>query len=290
MKRVHEVLDEVQRLERQLTVFRDDSEVSLLNREADQHPVKAEAGLFALLQLALRLHRETGGAFDITAGSLTRAWKFLTREGQVPAPEELEQARARVGSQWIQLEEDQHTVFFSRPGLEINLGSIGKGYALDRVLEGLKEGGFTDFLVHAGHSSVLACGDTPGGCGWKVSIRHPLDKSRDFAALQLYDQAMSTSGIGEQFFLSDGKRYGHILDPRNGWPPGHHVSATAVAPTAAEADALSTAFFIMSTEEVEAFCRTHPGVGAVLIPAPETGGSCRVHRFGLEKEQLEVWI
>lgn len=287
---VHEALNEVGRLEAQMSIFRENSEVSRLNRTAHERPEEVEKGLFELLRLAVTLSGQTAGAYDVTASPLWRCWGFSTREVRVPSSEEIRQTRERVGFHLLELDSSRSSVFFQRPGVEINLGSIGKGYALDREGEILKSAGLTDALLHAGHSSILALGHSPaGGEGWKVSIRHPLEKKRDAAAVRLQGRGMGTSGAGEQYFIWEGEKYGHVIDPRTGFPADAHLSATAIAPAAAEADALSTAFFIMSLDEIEQYCQDHPGVGAVVIPKP-SGASLRCCGFGVAREDLEVYL
>src|SRR5207245_2618942 len=130
--------DEIDRLEAQLTVFREDSEVSFLNRRASQAPVPVADNLFDLIALAARLHLETDGAFDISVGALIKAWGFYRRAGQVPSGQDRLSVLKRVGMKYVVLDREARTIAYRRPGLEINLGSIGKGYALDRVAELLR--------------------------------------------------------------------------------------------------------------------------------------------------------
>ena len=141
----------------------------------------------------------------------------------------------------------QHTIAFRQAGMSINFNSMGKGYALDRMAELLAANDVGDFLLQGGKSSVLARGDQPGSSetGWLVGVRHPLRPDERMAELVLHDQALSTSGAGTQFFIRRGQRYGHILDPRTGRPAEGLYSATVIAPTAAEAEGLSTAFYVM---------------------------------------------
>jgi thiamine biosynthesis lipoprotein len=261
-------LDEIDRLEAQLTVFRDSSEVSRLNRLAPYGPVQLESELFGLLKLAQRLHRETEGAYDITTGALTKAWGFYRRQGRVPSKAELTEALAKVGMDYVVLDGQRRTAHYLRPGLEINLGSIGKGYALDRAARLLREEwGLQSALLHSGHSSIYALGDEPGGGpGWKLGIRHPWQPQRCLTVLRLRNRALGTSAATFQHLEYHGRKLGHILDPRSGWPAEGLASASAVAPTAAEADALATAFFILGVDKTRAYCADHPQIGAVLLP------------------------
>jgi thiamine biosynthesis lipoprotein len=261
-------LDEVDRLEAQLTVYRDTSEVSRLNARAATGPVPVEEGLFDLLQLAARVSADTDYAFDITAGALIKAWGFFRGPRRVPADAELRQVLQRVGMRHVELDPEARTVRFARPGLEINLGSIGKGYALDRAAGLLRrEWKIRAGVLHGGHSSVYATGSEPGsGRGWPVGIRHPWDEGRRLALVYLCDRALGTSAATFQHLEHHGRKLGHILDPRTGWPAETLASASVLAPTAAEADALATAFFILGVERARAYCTAHPEVGAVLLP------------------------
>jgi thiamine biosynthesis lipoprotein len=266
--------DEIDRLEQQLTVYRNTSEVSRLNQLAPFAPVPVEEGLFGLLALSARITEETEGAFDITAGALIKAWGFYRGPRRVPAEAEQREALNRVGMRHIVLNPEEHTVRYLRPGLEINLGSIGKGYALDRAAEYLRsEGNLTAALLHGGHSSVYAIGNEPGDRrGWAVGIRHPWDLGRRLAVVRLRDRALGTSAATFQHLEYNGRKLGHILDPRTGWPAEGIASASVVAPTAAEADALATAFFILGVDKARAYCEQHPGIGAVLVPQDECPG------------------
>ncbi|HEY1601318.1 MAG TPA: FAD:protein FMN transferase [Pirellulales bacterium] len=277
-------LDLVEQLEEQLTVYRDTSEVMLVNREAAAREVVLEPGVYALLSNAVRMARETGGAFDITAGPLVKTWGFYKRAGAIPSEHDLQTALARVGSQHIVLDDARHTIHFAKPGMELNLGAIGKGYALDRSAQLLADAGVADFLLHGGQSSVLARGSRGGAAtgGWSVGLRDPLRPERRLAEIRLRDRALATSGATHQFFRHQGKRYGHILDPRTGWPAAGVFSSTALAPTAAEADALSTAFYTMGVEAARAFCADRAEIGMVLLYPDKQGSSVEVATAGLE--------
>lgn len=279
-------LDSIEQLEGQLTVYRPESEISRLNAQAAGAPVRVEPRLFALLQRAAELARQTGGAFDVTSGSLSKVWGFHRREGRVPSAEDLQAALERVGSEHLQFDTARRTVAFARPGLEINLGSIGKGYALDRSAQELHARGVADFLFHGGASSILAAGsasdleadDLPG---WLVGIRHPARPGKRLLEIVLRNQALGTSGSAVQYFHHRGKKYGHIIDPRSGWPAEVNLSSTVITPTAADADALATAFFVMSLAEIERFCEEHRDVGALVVTAGERKGAIELHSFNL---------
>jgi len=277
-------LDEVRRLENLMTVFTEDSEIAALNRWAFTRPVPVSPEIAEVLELGIDLSRQTGGAFDLTSGILSKIWGFQCRNPMVPPEDQLREALKRVGFDRIYLNQSDRTVAFTRP-VELNLGSIGKGFALDRAARVLQNEGLGSVLMHAGFSSFKAIGDSgPSGEGWKVGIRHPVDRECEWLTLRLRNRSMATSGCEEQYFEIEGRRYGHILDPRSGKPADHHLSATALAPSAAVADALSTAFFVMSTEEVKQYCEDHPDVGAILAWRSEDGKEIRTVRCGIAEE------
>lgn len=287
-------LDLVDALEDELSYFRPDSQISRINRTAHLEPVALEPPLFELLELALRIHAETEGAWDITATPLWEAWGFARRAARPPTPEQLAEARAAVGSQWIELDPQRRTIFLKRPGVRLNLGSIGKGHALDRAAALLTEAGVGDFLFHAGQSSVAARGrpwvarDAAGGArpGWSVGIRHPLRPEEQLAEVLLEDCALGTSGSRFQFFRHRGRRFGHILDPRTGQPAEGVLQATVVAPSAAVADALSTAFYVMGPEKARDYCRTRPEIAALLVCPSSEGSAVEVITMGFPEKSL----
>lgn len=262
-------LDLVDRLEDQLTVYRDHSELCQINRRAADTDVTVDPRLFSLLQYSMQLFHETDGAFDITAGPLTKAWGFFRREGSVPTDEQLRDVLEVVGSGHLELNEEHQTIRFARPGVELNLGGIGKGFALDRAAHLLVQRGLDNFLFHGGRSSVLARGSRiPADAEnkpWSIGIGHPLRPDRRLGILALRDRAMSTSGSATQSFHHQGRRLGHILDPRTGRPAEGVLSVTVLTPDAATADALSTALYVLGPDKAEAFCGTHPEVAALIV-------------------------
>jgi thiamine biosynthesis lipoprotein len=305
MEHVFSALDLVESLESQMTVYRQGGEVIHINREAANRPVRVESRLFAMFQLAERLHRETGGALDITSGPLSEVWGFSRREGRLPSDDSIKAALELVGMQHVALDAAQQSVAFRRSGMSVNFNCIGKGYALDRMGELLAANLVDDYLLHGGKSSVLARGEQPGAmsaddstaspsdketvrdtrAGWIIGLRHPLRPAERLAEFVLRDEALATSGSGTQFFIRRGRRYGHILDPRTGRPSEGLYSATVIAPTAAEADALSTAFYVMGPEAVSDYCAKHPSIGALLITPGPREGDVRLFPFGLHENQ-----
>jgi FAD:protein FMN transferase len=254
-------LDEANRLEAMLTLFRESSELSRINREGATRPTHASQELFALLARCGELHTATSGAFDITTTPLSRCWGFLKRNGRIPAAAEIEAARASVGMNRVALDAEAETIWFTAPGMELNLGAVGKGYAVDRMRRLLRQRGVTRALVSAGGSSVVAIGG--GGRGWTIDVTSPQLPWR-IGRLSLVDGALGTSGAGEQFVLAGGTRYGHVFDPRTGRPARGVVSASVVARDAETADALSTAFLVGGPDLAERYCRNHPDTLTII--------------------------
>jgi len=284
-------LDLIESLEQQMTVYRGDSEISTLNARAAAAPVRVEPRLFRLLERAVQLSEQTGGAFDVTSGPLSKVWGFHRREGRIPTEADLKQTMNHVGSHLLQFDPARRTIGFARQGVEINLGSIGKGYALDRAAEQLKTDEVRDFLIHGGASSIWAGGSASGrsedeGPGWLVGIRHPARPGKRLVEVLLHERGLATSGSAVQHFHHRGKKYGHIIDPRSGWPAETNLSSTVIAPTAAEADALATAFFVMTLDEIEAFCGEHTEIGAIVVTAGERKGAIETHEFNLDEVTL----
>jgi thiamine biosynthesis lipoprotein len=277
----HAALAAIEQLEEQLSIFRDSSELSFINRAAAAGAVPVEERLFQLLLQCQEIHALTGGAFDITSTPLSRVWGFLRRQGRLPTTEEIAEARSRVGMQHVHLDPEAHTVRFARQGMSLNLGSIGKGYALDRVGAQMQGDGVVTALLTAGASSVLALGDGPDGTGYVVGLRDPFAHDRRMGTVRLRSGALGVSGTGEQNFVVDGKRYGHILDARTGWPVVDRAYVAVVAPTAAVADALATACFVGGRRTAEAYVEDHEEVSVLMMDMPtETNSDPKPHVIG----------
>ena len=292
-----EALDRVEALEKKISYFQPASEISRINLLAADEAVEVTPALFELLCLTMTLYDATGGAYDITSSPLSEAWGFARRAGQIPSPAQLAEARSRVGGQLVELDPKRRTIRFRKPGVRINLGSIGKGYALDVCAEQLRASNVDSFLLHGGQSSVLAQGVPSHGSReqqrsplqlWEIGIRHPRQPERRLGAVRLHDRALGTSGGQFQSFRHQGRRYGHILDPRSGQPAKGVLSTTVVAPTAALADALSTAFFVMGPSGSLDYCRTRTEIGAVLVCDDPHGGGVVVRTAGLGEQDLTL--
>lgn len=278
-------LELVDRLEEQMSVYRFHSELSRLNARAADGPVVVERQFFELLRRAVQYAAETEGAFDPTSGPLTALWRHCKKEKRLPSEKELAEARGRLGCQHVIFDGDAATVRYTQPGVTLNLNAMGKGYALDRAAEILNPT-VSDWLMHGGYSSILARGRHAGFDGWPIAIRNPLFPDRQLATLLLKDRGMSTSGSAVQFFRHAGRRYGHIVDPRSGWPVEAMLSVTVVAPDAARAEALSTAFFVLGVEKAREYCHNHNEVAALLVPAPTSGNRLEPVNCGIPESDL----
>ncbi len=283
-----DALDFVHAAEQLLTVYRPDSEVSLLNQNAAANPCVVSKELLDFL-VQCRVHWEqTDGAFDPAAGALIQLWKQARASQTVPTQDQVDDALRRSGFQHVFVDAERETVFFETPGLLLDFGGIGKGYAVDLAIEHLRKEGITDALVHGGHSSLMAIGDHTGQTGWPVGIKNPLFTQERYATVVLKDRAMSTSGSNVQFFRHGGRRYGHQLDPRTGWPAEGLLSVTVIASTATVAEALSTAFYVMGLDKARAYCDDHLDVGAILVPPPVKGRMLEPVVCNVPPEQLFI--
>jgi thiamine biosynthesis lipoprotein len=287
-----DALDLVEEIEARISVYRDTSEFARLNATAAAGWQPVSRDVAALLGRARELWAATGGAFDIAAGALVRTWGFLARQGRTPAPADLAAALARSGMRHVELDEPGLRVRFASPGVELNPGAIGKGWALDRALDRLSTAGVKNVLVHGGASSVRAAGvhgpAVAGRRGWRVGLIDPLRPGRRLATLTLVDRALGTSGSGTQFFLDRGRRIGHILDPRTGLPAEGVLSATVLAPTAADADALATAAYVLGPAGLATIAPAGGPVAAVMVVPGAAAGAVRLVVANLAREDLAV--
>jgi thiamine biosynthesis lipoprotein len=281
------VLDEVERLEVQLSRFRPESDISGINATAWQEPVRVEPRLFELLRLAQEVNRATDGAFDLTVGPLLRAWGFVGKGGALPDPEELERARAVVGADLIDLDEENLTIRFRCEGVSLDLGAIGKGCAIDRARELLEDAGVTSALIHGGTSTAFGMGTPPGAPSWRVALRNPRGGERDICGeVLLTDRALSVSAPHNKAFQVGDRRYGHVLDPRTGEPTQGALLAAVAHESATLTDALSTALLVLGAEGLATVAAAYPE--ADLLVAEETPEGVWLHAAGPDRWRLKV--
>jgi thiamine biosynthesis lipoprotein len=247
-----------------LTTFSPHSALSRLNAEAGQKPTLVPGEVTDILSLSLRYGQLTDGTFDVTVGPLMALWRQAAATQQHPTPAALRQAHTRVGSEKVLLSPDG-TVFLTQPGMALDLGGIGKGYALDQLVFILERQNIHNALLDFGQSSIWALGAPPDAVGWRLVVQQP---NGDFAGIvTLRDQALSISGSMGQVFVVGGQRYGHIIDPRTGEPLQRDLLACVIAPAAAQAEALSKALLILGEEKGIALLQRFPGVEGLLIDA-----------------------
>jgi thiamine biosynthesis lipoprotein len=261
---VNEVFEEIDRLDQQMSNYKADSELSAINREAARRSVLVEPKLFQLIQGSLGYGEETGGAFDITVGPLMKSWGFFRRRGRGPSEAEIKQVLQRVGYRQVRLDPAARTIKFDEDGVELDLGGIAKGYAVDRAADILRSNGILAALVSSGTSSIYALGAPPGERGWKVTMRDPFDAHKAGDLFLLRNYSLSASGSYEKFFKIGGKTYCHIMDPHTGWPVENMLSTTVLAPSGTQTDALSTAFFVLGVDSSRPYLAIHPNLTAVF--------------------------
>ncbi|MEJ2181991.1 MAG: FAD:protein FMN transferase [Nitrospirota bacterium] len=243
---------EIRRLERLLSFWTRDSEIAAINREAGRSPVNVSPETLEIVERALQVSRLTGGAFDPTIGPVIRLWDF--RKKIKPGPEAVKEALARVGYRAIEVDRQKRTVYLSRADMSFDTGGIAKGYAADKAVQVLKQKGIRAGLVSVA-GDIRAFGTKPDGGAWSVGIRNPRPEAGGagenelIAVLPLRDQAVSTSGDYERYFIRNGVRYHHLLDPRTGYPARGLVSVTVVAPEAVLTDGLATGVFVMGRKK-----------------------------------------
>jgi thiamine biosynthesis lipoprotein len=238
-------LDEVDRIDRLMSHYKPESPLSRINREAARAPVSVEPELFDFIAESIQYSRNSDGAFDITVGPLMKAWGFFRGEGHLASDREIEDARSVVGWQHVILDPGHHTIHFDRPGVELDLGGIAKGYAVDRVVKVLKAGNVAAALVSAGGSTIYGLGAPPDRTAWTISIQDPVDSRKVARDVELKDRALSVAGSSEKSFEVDGVRYSHIMDPRAARPVQGVLSVAVMTTTGTEGDALDDAFFVL---------------------------------------------
>lgn len=284
-----QALELIDFLEQLFSVYIPTSDLSRLNLRGNDIDVDVALPTLDLLRIAKTIHQKTDGAFDITAASLSEAWGFSSRAGKMPDENAIHEALQRVGSQFLLIDEEKSQVQFTRP-ISVNPGGIGKGYAIDQAAQLLLDHGVSEFAIHGGKSSVRAHGRQQleqSAPGWKIAVRHPEQSERILGSLILKNLALGTSGPANQFFYFRGVRYGHIIDPRTGWPAQGPLSVTVLHPSATWADALATALYVMGVDQAIQFCQSNSEVGMLALLPGERQGSIEVVTCNID---TTTWI
>jgi thiamine biosynthesis lipoprotein len=253
-------------LEAALSIYRDDSEISRVNDRAGRGPVSVSPHTARLLELSKQFGASTEGAFDITVAPLVRLWGFSggTRLETLPSPEAVAAASGAAGIAHLVL--SNGTAYLDQPGAAVDLGGIGKGYAVDVCVAALRERGAENFLMNLG-GNMRGMGTRNRDTPWRIGIRNPFDRQNILGTLALPGgMAVATSGNYEKFVEIEGRRYSHIIDPATGRPVEGVAGVTAVAATATDADALSTALFVLGEKRGVGVLRKFPGAEALWVP------------------------
>jgi thiamine biosynthesis lipoprotein len=244
-ERIDAGISEIQRIERLLTTFSDDSETNLINQNAGISPVVVSAETFNLIERSLRISQVTQGAFDITYGSIdNRLWNFDQHMTSLPDKETAKNMVRLINYHNVILEREKSTVFLKEKGMRIGFGGIGKGYAAERAKMVMKQQGVESGVVNAS-GDLTAWGLQPNGKPWTVGIANPDAKHEVFSYMSITDMAVATSGNYEKFAMIDGKKYSHTINPRTGLPVTGIKSVTIITPNAEIADAMATPVMIM---------------------------------------------
>jgi thiamine biosynthesis lipoprotein len=251
--------------------YRPTSELMRLCARAGGDPVAVSDDLFTVLERAQEVAKRSGGAFDVTVGPIVRLWRRARRTRQLPDADDLAKARALVGYDKVHLDAKAHTVRLDRPGMQLDLGGIAKGYAADQALAALKKHGVTRALVAAG-GDIAVSGPPPDAPAWKVGIA-PLDdpESKPRLSLLLHDAAVSTSGDVEQHVEIGGKRYSHIVDPHTGLGLTERMSVTVVAPNGLTADPLTKVVAVLGPAKGFPIIEETPGVAGYVVRRTDKG-------------------
>lgn len=272
-----EAFELVDRLEAQISHYRAQSELSNINASAATRPIRVEPRLFRILQQCVEFSRLTGGAFDITAFPLVRLWGFHDVAGPPPDQTAVSETLRAIGHRHLILDPSARTIAFDHPGVNISLAAIGKGLAVRRITEFLRERGGNRALISAGGSSVTAMAPPPDLFAWPVGIQHPLMTDTPALTLNLSETSLSTSGAGEQTIGSGAEARSHLIDPRTGFPAHGALSVSVVTPDPVEAEILSTALFVMSPSERLSFLRDRPELSVTVIEP--SGDDIAIVRF-----------
>jgi thiamine biosynthesis lipoprotein len=285
-----EAIGEIHRIEAALSLYRPTSQISAVNRNGAATPVRVTPEVFHLVERALQFTHITGGAFDITVAPLLRAWGLMKDQGRIPSEKDLAEARACVGAALIEMDSADYSIGFRRAGVMLDLGSIGKGYALDRALDILKEAGGADALLHGGTSTILAMGKPTTGEPWRVAIPAPPPSLANpassplepLAIVDLRDSSLSLSAVWGKGFENGGRFHGHVMDPRLGSPVAGALMAAVVLPSATESDALSTALLVGGRALLEEWNVSEPGVPGLVVEMGEPAAGQRVFSRGFD--------
>jgi len=258
------IVDEMQRLEKILSRHIEGSDVDRINEAAGVAPVKVEPETILLTRKALEIAELSEGAFDPTVGPLLELWGWGTDELRVPSAEEIKEVLPLVNYKAVEVNEQNATVFLSKPGMMLDLGGIAKGFIVDRGQEIAKRFSVRALFINAG-GDISIMGQKPSGEKWRIAVQSPRDPQKWAAILEMEGGSVATSGDYERFFEEGGVVYHHILDPRKGMPAGDVSSVSIVAPDTTVSDGLSTAVFVLGKEKGMQLLESLNGIEGVII-------------------------
>lgn len=258
------VQDAFHRVDSLMSNWTTTSEVSRINRLAFDETLTVHPEVAAVIETGLRVGRESGGCFDLTVEPLVRTWGFLGGKPSVPDPGAIDEILPLVGAENLEFDPETRTLHFKKEGVQIDLGGIAKGYGVDVAAAILRELGVVNALINLS-GNMTALGAPPSRHHWVIGVRDPRDRIPYVARLSISDKSIATSGKYEQFVTKDGRTYGHILDPRTGWPSEGLLAVTVIAPTATEADAWGTALFVLGPAEARRLAREREDLEVLLI-------------------------
>jgi thiamine biosynthesis lipoprotein len=241
-------MDEIRRLDRMMSLYKEESEITRVNLAAGEHSVTVSPEMITVVEHAQRASELSGGAFDVTIGPLVVLWQMRLKEGAVPSDKEVKAVLPRVNYKDVLIDKKGSSIFLTRKGMIMDLGGVAKGYAADRAAEVLRKQGITNALV-AVAGDIRAMGTREDGKPWRIGVQHPREAGKLLATLELSDRSISTSGDYERFTIINKERYHHILDPRTGKPSAGVESVTIIGDQGAVIDPLTTALFILSPEK-----------------------------------------
>jgi len=267
--KLEKAVAEIRRLERLMTTWRDDSEISKVNEAAGKQPVIVGPETFEVVERSLSVAKRSEGVFDISFEAMRNLWRFdENKVEEVPSQEAIDKGRALIDYRKVIIDKDKRTVFLEQQGMRISLGGIAKGYGVDAAAKVLSAEGLTSFYIQAG-GDLYVRGKKPDGSAYRVGVRDPRGKgpSDYFAMLDVTDHAFSTAGDYERSFVKDGKRWHHIIDPRSGYPARASRSVTVWAKDAFTADGVDDAIFILGPEKGLSICEELDDCGAVVVDA-----------------------
>lgn len=273
-KAIKEAFEAIKKVDALMSTYKEDSEISILNKKGE---AQVSGETLEVIKDALRFSELTGGAFDITCRPLINLWKKAKREKKIPTQEEIKEAVSLVDYKKIILEGNQ--IRLKKKGMQIDLGGIAKGYAVDKAIESLKKNGIKRALVNAG-GDLYALGNNPQGKKWQIGIQNPREKDKILDIIKVKNKAVATSGDYRRYFTLEGRRFSHIVNPRTGMTVEDvPMSVTIIGPDATTTDALATGVFVLGPEEGMKLIESLPEVEGMII----SEGMKKVTSRGWEK-------